>query len=85
MYGGKGIAQEASRIWLRFGFETLRLDEVVSFTARVNWRSERVMQKLGMTRDASEVFDRRGTCIEPACFVSSLKGKLSGASAWLRH
>lgn len=54
---GRGIAQEASRIWLRFGFETLRLDEIVSFTSAINQRSEKVMQRLGMVRDASEDFD----------------------------
>ena len=54
---GRGIAQEASRIWLEFGFETLLLDEIVSFTATTNWRSEKVMQRLGMARDASEDFD----------------------------
>ncbi|MES0869742.1 GNAT family N-acetyltransferase [Pseudovibrio sp. SCP19] len=54
---GRGVAQEAARIWLRFGFETLRLNEIVSFTSRINWRSEKVMQRLGMLRDASGDFD----------------------------
>ena len=54
---GRGVAQEAARIWLRFGFETLQLNEVVSFTSRINWRSEKVMQRLGMFRDASGDFD----------------------------
>ncbi|KZK95948.1 hypothetical protein PsAD46_00301 [Pseudovibrio sp. Ad46] len=54
---GRGIAQEASRIWLRFGFETLRLDEIVSFTSAINQRFEKVMQRLGMVRDASADFD----------------------------
>ena len=54
---GRGVAQEAARIWLRFGFETLQLNEVVSFTSRINWRSEKVMQRLGMLRDTSGDFD----------------------------
>ncbi|EEA93903.1 GNAT family N-acetyltransferase [Pseudovibrio sp. JE062] len=54
---GRGVAQEAARIWLRFGFETLRLNEIVSFTSSINWRSEKVMQRLGMLRDASGDFD----------------------------
>ncbi|GHB27181.1 N-acetyltransferase [Pseudovibrio japonicus] len=54
---GRGIAQEASRIWLGFGFEILLLDEIVSFTAATNWRSEKVMQRLGMVRHASEDFN----------------------------
>ncbi len=47
---GKGIASESARTWLRFGFETLQLDEIVSFTPVQNSRSERVMQRLGMER-----------------------------------
>jgi ribosomal-protein-alanine N-acetyltransferase len=35
----------------------LRLPEIVSFTAENNLRSQRVMQKLGMTRDPAEDFD----------------------------
>ena len=42
---------------LAVGFEELALDEIVAFTARDNVRSRRVMQKLGMTRDASDDFD----------------------------
>lgn len=54
---GKGIAQEASRIWLRFGFETLQLDEIVSFTALQNERSQKVMERLGMVTDRDDDFD----------------------------
>ncbi len=54
---GKGIAQEAAKIWLRFGFETLQLDEIVSFTTETNLRSQKLMQRLGMVRDAEEDFD----------------------------
>ena len=42
---------------LRFGFEQLALDEIVSFTAIINERSQRVMQKIGMTTDPRENFD----------------------------
>lgn len=56
---GKGIAQEASRIWLRFGFETLQLNEIVSFTAIQNWRSQKVMQRLGMVTAASDDFEHQ--------------------------
>lgn len=54
---GQGIASEAARTWLRFGFETLRLAEIVSFTAVVNERSRAVMERIGMTRDAEGDFD----------------------------
>ncbi|KZK80956.1 putative ribosomal N-acetyltransferase YdaF [Pseudovibrio sp. W64] len=54
---GRGITGEASRRWLRFGFEILKLDEVVAYTVVQNHKSRRVMEKLGMTHDPAEDFD----------------------------
>lgn len=54
---GQGIATEAARAALDFGFEQLRLLEVVSFTVPANLRSRRVMEKLGMRRASAEDFD----------------------------
>ena len=54
---GHGFATEAGRAALEFGFETVGLDEIVSFTAVGNERSRAVMQRLGMTRDAAGDFD----------------------------
>jgi RimJ/RimL family protein N-acetyltransferase len=45
---GKGYAPEAARACLQYGFDVLRLIKIFSFTARVNTRSQRVMQKIGM-------------------------------------
>ncbi len=56
-FWGHGYAPEGSRAVLKFGFEKLGLDEIVSFTAVVNERSQRVMQKIGMTRDPRDDFD----------------------------
>ena len=42
---------------MRFGFEELRLNEIVSFTVPHNVRSRRVMERLGMTHDPAEDFD----------------------------
>jgi RimJ/RimL family protein N-acetyltransferase len=53
---GHGYATEGGREALRFGFETLRLDEIVSFTAKLNRPSQAVMQRLGLS-DAGEDFD----------------------------
>lgn len=53
---GKGYASEAARAWLRFGFETLGLEEIVSFTFAGNDRSRKVMERLGMTRDPADDF-----------------------------
>jgi RimJ/RimL family protein N-acetyltransferase len=49
---GRGYATEAARGVLEVGFARLGLDEIVSFTARQNLRSQAVMQRLGRTRDA---------------------------------
>jgi ribosomal-protein-alanine N-acetyltransferase len=54
---GRGYAPEAARTALAFGFETLGLREILSFTTVVNAPSRRVMEKLGMTHDPSDDFD----------------------------
>lgn len=45
---GRGYASEAARAALCVGFESLELDEIVSYTATINVRSQRVMQRIGM-------------------------------------
>lgn len=47
---GCGLATEAAKEVLRFGFEEVGLERIFSWTAVVNIRSERVMQKIGMRR-----------------------------------
>ncbi len=54
---GRGYASEAAREVLRYAFETLGLDEVVSFTTLANSRSLAVMERIGMTRDPAMDFD----------------------------
>lgn len=56
-YWGQGYATEAARAALKFGFETLKLDEIVAMTVPANHRSRNVMEKLGMTRDPADDFD----------------------------
>jgi RimJ/RimL family protein N-acetyltransferase len=56
-YWGKGYATEAARLALAVGFNTVGLEEVVSFTAVANRRSRRVMERLGMRRSESEDFE----------------------------
>jgi len=55
-FWGQGLATEGARAALAFGFETLKLDEIVAFTAMINCRSRGVMVRLGM-RDAGEPFE----------------------------
>ena len=54
---GRGLATEGARAALADGWERLGLDEVVSMTSVINVRSQRVMQKLGMTRDPADDFE----------------------------
>ena len=54
---GRGYAPEAARAALAFGFDTLALREILSFTAMANQPSRRVMEKLGMTHDPADDFD----------------------------
>jgi RimJ/RimL family protein N-acetyltransferase len=54
---GRGYATEAARLALGYGFGTLALSEVVSFTSATNHRSRAVMERIGMRRDPAEDFD----------------------------
>lgn len=57
---GVGYATEAARECLRHGFTELDFPEVISFTAAINTRSRRVMEKLGLEYVPSEDFDHPG-------------------------
>ncbi len=46
---GHGFATEAASAALDDGFRRCELDEILSFTATLNRRSERVMERLGMS------------------------------------
>ena len=54
---GNGYATEGARAALAFAFDTLNRNEVVAITAKINVRSQRVMQRLGMTYDVDGDFD----------------------------
>ena len=53
---GNGYATEGAKAALQYGFEVLKLPEIVSFTAELNKRSQAVMQKIGMTHNAADDF-----------------------------
>ena len=46
--GHKGYATEAARAWLRYGFDTLGLTEILSYTPKLNLPSQRVMRRSDM-------------------------------------
>jgi RimJ/RimL family protein N-acetyltransferase len=54
---GKGYASEAAKAALEFGFSTLNLERIVSFTTTANQRSRRVMEVIGMNRSVEDDFD----------------------------
>lgn len=54
---GHGYATEAANAALATAFGQLGPDELVSFTTTGNVRSQQVMARIGLTRDASEDFD----------------------------
>ena len=56
-YWGRGIAYRAALQALEFGFDSLQLGEIVSFTAAGNTRSRRLMERLRFRRNPAEDFD----------------------------
>ncbi|RAZ76957.1 GNAT family N-acetyltransferase [Mesorhizobium atlanticum] len=56
-FWGNGYVTEAAEAWLAFGFETLGVDEIVSFAVADNHRSIAVMKRLGMRADPDADFD----------------------------
>ena len=53
----KGIATEAARMVLSWGFDHFLLPEIVSFTTVANTRSRAVMERIGMNRVPTDDFD----------------------------
>jgi RimJ/RimL family protein N-acetyltransferase len=56
-YWGKGLATEGARAVVRYAFDVLGIEELVSFTVPGNVRSRRVMEKLGMSHEEGKDFD----------------------------
>lgn len=50
-FWGNGYATEGAKASLKYGFDEIGLEEIVSFTVPANKRSIRVMEKIGMQRD----------------------------------
>jgi RimJ/RimL family protein N-acetyltransferase len=56
-FWGRGLAPEGAAAWLDHAW-SIGIDEVVATTARINQPSQRVMQKLGMTYDPADDYER---------------------------
>jgi len=55
-FWGQGLATEAARACIHYGFTTLGLREIVAFTAPGNARSRALMGRLGMTHEPADDF-----------------------------
>lgn len=56
-YWKKGYATEGARAALEYGFKTLKLSEIISFTSTSNIRSQAVMKRIGMHHYPKDDFD----------------------------
>ena len=56
-FWGQGLAAEGAAAWLEYAW-SIGLDEVIATTARNNVPSQRVMEKLGMSYDPSDDYER---------------------------
>jgi RimJ/RimL family protein N-acetyltransferase len=66
-FWGQGLATEAARQALRFGFEELQLDTIVSFTSLRNRASVAVMERLGMRNTHCNFEHPRVAAGDPLC------------------
>ncbi len=53
-FWGKGIASEAARFWLNYGFNERGLERIVAVADRKNIGSWKIMEKLGMKYETTE-------------------------------
>lgn len=56
-FWGHGYASEGALEALKYGFNTLNLNQIVSFTTVQNRRSIEVMKRIGLHRDPADDFD----------------------------
>lgn len=56
-YWGKGLAYRGALQALEYGFNILKLPEIVSFTATANVPSRRLMERLGFVHDSASDFE----------------------------
>lgn len=53
---GRGIATEAAKAMLRFGFEEINLEKIVAVTHPENYASQKVLTRLGLERGENQRF-----------------------------
>lgn len=55
-YWGRGLATEAGRASVAFGFDVLKLERIVGLVEPENAASIRVLEKVGMRRDGEAIY-----------------------------
>lgn len=55
-FWGKGIGFECASAWIKYGFETARLNRIVAVASPENTGSWRIMEKCGMKLEKSEIY-----------------------------
>ncbi len=56
-YWGRGYATEAASAWLAYGFHELDLERIVAVASPGNAASHRVLEKIGMRRDGTMMYE----------------------------
>ncbi len=56
-FWGRSLAYRAAQQALAYGFDVLKLPEILAFTTVTNVRSQRLMERLGFQRDLDGDFD----------------------------
>lgn len=59
----KGMATEAAKAVLRFGFEALNLDSIAAITLPANTASQNVLEKIGLTKAPQMRTFRENDCV----------------------
>ena len=54
-YWGLGIGTEAAKGWMAYGFNTAGLERIVAIAVEENTASRRIMEKLGMRYEKTEI------------------------------
>jgi len=79
-YWGKGYANEAAQAIVAHAFNILGINELVTFTASTNKKSEKLMQRLGFERSEQDDFDHPkiadGHILQRHVFYKKLKSQL---------
>lgn len=65
---GQGLATEAAKALLGYGFQTLQVQRIVAFTERENQPSIKVMERIGMYVDIRPESDQVIGCIESKAY-----------------